>query len=265
MQISSYYNTLFTQVSSLYGSTYGSGSQVSSASSGTGSSGGTDQVDLSEDYLSFQSFLDKVKNGTVTDDDLTKMQEQMNASSQMPPPPPPMQMTGAGEGEETDTIGSFLDKVKNGTVTTDDLTNLQAVLANMGSSNTDTVSSSDSGQLTFESFLDKVKDGTVTEDDLTEMQSLLEEMDENAGNVQNRPPMPPPPMGMMGFGDNSESTDESESSSDSTDSLTLQSFLDKIKDGTVTDDDLTEMQSLLTNWLDSDSFENPAYAQSYTL
>jgi hypothetical protein len=340
MQISSNYNTLFSTISQLYGNTSGKASQVSTLNSGSSSSSSTDQVDLSDDYLSFQSFLDKVKNGTVTDDDLSEMQDAMNTSGQMMmPPPPSIQTSGTGSSEESNAIGSFLDKVKNGTVTSDDLTNMASVLSKVSSSSSadaETVSSTDNdNQATFKSFLDKVKNGTVTDDDLTQMQSLLEEMDANRpsmppmgmefgdesdstdsvsasgiGTVSstsssdstnsltlesfldkvkngtvtdddltqmqslleemdaNRPSMPPPPMGMMGFGDSSDSTGTSatsSSSSDSTDSLTLQSFLDKIKNGTVSSDDLTEMQSLLENWTGDSSESWGTNAQVYNL
>ncbi|MEI6100225.1 MAG: hypothetical protein WCP73_00175 [Eubacteriales bacterium] len=262
MQISSInsYDSFFTKVSQLYGNTSQKTNQASSSVSGSNTST-TDQMDLSEDYM---NFLDKVKNGTVSDDDLTKMADEMSSSQIQMPPPPPMQMTGTGSSESTDAIGSFLDKVKNGTVTSDDLTNMESVLANIGSSSSvdsNTVSStnSSSSEITFQSFMDKVKNGTVTDDDLTQMKSLLETMDQKGTQgTQNRPSMPPPPLGMMGFGesdDSSDSTDSvnslgtstvsSTSSSDSANSLTLQSFLDKVKNGTVSDEDLTKMQSIL--------------------
>lgn len=49
------------------------------------------------------SFLDKVKNGTVTDDDLTALQSALNesddattlAAAPPPPPPPPMQVAAS--------------------------------------------------------------------------------------------------------------------------------------------------------------------------
>jgi len=231
MQISSDYNSLLGRISQLYGSTSKTNSRVAIQNSGSSESG-SDQVELSEDYLNFQSFLDKVKNGTVTDDDLEKMKEEMSSSQMQMFPPPPMQMPGAAGNGQMPLNISGID-LGGGSL---GITNTGRVSSTSGGSSTDS--------LTLQSFLDKVKDGTVTEDDLTEMQGILEEMDQNGPQGAK---MPPPPMGMMGFyPDNStESSD-----SDSTDSLTLQSFLDMVKDGTVTDEDLTEMQSLLQMFAD---------------
>ena len=78
--------------------------------------------------LDLKSFLDKVKNGTITQDDLDAMKEKLNstqtAGAMAPPPPPPQGADGTG-----DQIRSFLDKVAAGTVTDEDLTAMQTWLS----------------------------------------------------------------------------------------------------------------------------------------
>lgn len=224
MQISS--------VSSLYSILYGTTSATSATSATStntsyqnilsdlsSTSTSEDEVTLSSDYEEFKSFLDKVKDGTVTEEDLASMQELLSTTdlqSMMPPPPPPMPTDSADAGStEVSSVGAS-------TVSG----------SSQDSTNMDSISS----------FLDKVKEGTVTEDDLTEMQDLLTAMDEQG--IQMPPPMPP----MMGISptssEDSESSDET-SILDSSDLETLMSFFEKVKEGTVTEDDLTSIQELL--------------------
>lgn len=226
MQISSvgYYNSLY---SILYGTT--STTSTTSANTSTlndlssllGTSTSEDQVTLSSDYEDFKSFMEKVKDGTVTDEDLASMQELLNTTdiqSMMPPPPPP---PDSSEGVGMDGIGSVGADAVSGS--SEESTDAQTII----------------------SFLDKVKEGTITEDDLTEMQDLLTEMEEQG--IQMRPPMPPP---MMGMSQTSSEDSEDESSiweSESADLQTLMSFFEKVKEGTVTEDDLTQIQNLLLN------------------
>lgn len=130
------------------------------------------------------SFLEKVKNGTVTADDLKSMKTTL---SQIPQGPPP-----GNNNNSTDPIGSFLDKVKNGTVTADDISAMQSLL---NSSDDQTISSADSGTVSsvsssssssttdpIGSFLDKVKNGAVTSNDLTSMETFLNQSDDNQNN-----------------------------------------------------------------------------------
>ena len=223
MQISSvgYYNSLY---SILYGTT-----SSTSTSSGTAAlsdlgtllstSASEDQVTLSSDYEEFKLFMDKVKDGTVTDEDLASMQELMNTTdiqSMMPLPPPP-------DSSEGIAING------NGLV---------------GAGMVDGSSEDNMDASSIMSFLDKVKEGTATEDDLAEMQDLLTEMEE--AGVQMRPPMPPPVMGMSQTSGGSD--DENTIwGSGGTDLQALISFFEKVKEGTVTEDDLTEIQNLLLN------------------
>jgi hypothetical protein len=116
------------------------------------------------------SFLEKVKEGTVTESDLTSIQETLK---QGPPPP----ANGFGDKMKT-----FLDKVKNGTVTSDDLASMQEILnqAPAGPQNSPESSSADKTD-PLKVFLDKVKNGTVTTEDLTAMQNVLNEMASSSG------------------------------------------------------------------------------------
>lgn len=73
---------------------------------------------------SIRSFLDKVKNGTVTASDLESMKTTL---TQIPQGPPPINNSSSASDSQ-DVIGSFLNKVKDGTVTESDLTNIQTLL-----------------------------------------------------------------------------------------------------------------------------------------
>lgn len=127
--------------SSVDGDTY-----VSNVSSGSESSSSS---------FNLKDFLDKVKNGTVTDEDLEEAQE---ALQNMPQPP---------GRDGSDPIGSFLEKVKSGTITEEDLTDMQTTLGNMPEP------PEDQGADPIKALLDKVKNGTVTSTDLAMMQVYL--------------------------------------------------------------------------------------------
>jgi hypothetical protein len=181
-----------------------------------------DQVALSSDYEEFREFLDKVKEGTITDDDLASMQELLNTTDlqSLMPPPPPMP-SGQAEGTGVEGIGS--------------------VGAGMVSASGQANDYADS----ITSFLDKVKEGTVTQDDLADLQDLLIQMDEEGMGMC--PPMPPM-MGPPPDPDEDGETDASTvSATQSTNMDILLSFFDKVKEGTVTGDDLTEIQNILLN------------------
>ncbi len=196
--------------------------------SGMGQARGSVLVGTENDSstLDLRSFLDKVKNGTVTQDDLTAMQEKLNsmrenAGAQAAPPPPPPPPQG-GEGDQ---IKTFLDKVAAGTVTDEDLTAMQTWLSGATQSSQGTDGTENPGDQ-LKTFLDKVAAGTVTDEDLTAMQSWLSQ-----AQMQAPPPPPPPPQG----------TEGASSSGDQ-----LKTFLDKVAAGTVTDEDLTAMQTWLS-------------------
>lgn len=90
--------------------------------------------------------------------------------------------SNTSEDNSDSDLRSFLDKVKNGTVTAEDLTNLQALLADDDltfSTQNDSTSNDVDSSLT--AFLNKVKNGTVTTEDLTSLQALLA----NDGKIQS--------------------------------------------------------------------------------
>ena len=161
--------------------------------------------------------------------------------------------TKSGSGVD---LGSFLEKVKNGTVTEADLEGLKTQLTEAQNQTDSTTGSSESSEETdirdsIKDLLDKVKAGTVTEEDLSEMKDLLTNAQASGGMSPmggGRPPMmgggPPP-------------SDEN--------SEAIGSFLDKVKNGTVTESDLTDLQELLTSIQeDSDSTEETSTTTSDT-
>jgi hypothetical protein len=87
--------------------------------------------------------------------------------------PPP----ASGEGDE---IKDFLDKVADGTVTEEDITNMQSLLQeaqkSFSSNNVNFDDSQNTGSDPIKSFLDKVANGTVTDEDITNMQTILQQM-----------------------------------------------------------------------------------------
>lgn len=165
-------------------------------------------------------FLDKVANGTATEDDLTAMQTYLqnlsSGSSQT-----------SGSSTE-DPIGSFLSIVASGTATAEDLASMQSILQNMQPA-------SRSGQTDdpIKAFLDKVASGTATTDDLTAMQTFLQNLQQQtATNTHHQ---------RHDNSDTSESGDQ------------IKIFLDKVASGTATADDLTAMQTFLQNLQQSDN------------
>ncbi len=88
------------------------------------------------------------------------------------PPPPPRGPGGPGsDSAESDDIKSFLDKVADGTVTDEDITEMQSILQEAQES-----FGVNNGSDPIKTFMDKVADGTVTDEDITEMQSILQQM-----------------------------------------------------------------------------------------
>ena len=170
---------------------------TSSDTAGTSS----DSTSKLETILS--SFLDKVKNGTVTEDDLTALQSALNESDDAttlaaaPPPPPPPQHVNRDElsalqsllaslsdsGEETDAAAAVAGTTASSTDSSTTSTDAAETTAS------DTTSSS----FSLASFLQKVEDGTVTADDLNELADLLQEI-EAESQAAFMPPPPPPPM-----------------------------------------------------------------------
>jgi soluble cytochrome b562 len=143
--------------------------------------------------------------------------------------------TNTYDSNSSSFLQDFLKKVKNGTVTASDLSNMQNKLGSMSqqliamsmqqsvASTTDTSGIND--------FLNKVQSGTVTNTDLKDMQTKLLQM-QQASN-----------------------TNETTSLGDISD---LKSFMEKVKDGTVTDSDLKDMQDKL-NQMQQTSSNKPKY------
>ena len=192
----------------------------------------------SVDSTDVKSFLDKVKAGTVSDSDLssmqtalTKLQEQYGTSSSSLVKP-------------DDELSNFLDKVQSGTVTTDDLSSMKTTLS-QASNNMEKhfgppppggkppQGKNDGGALgQIDDFLSKVQEGSVTDSDLTTIQALLKSM-ASASDEEDE--------------DEDESSSTSVASAASSSALSnIQSFLDKIKDGTASDSDLNSLQKTLT-------------------
>ncbi|HWQ62462.1 MAG TPA: hypothetical protein VN521_09140, partial [Negativicutes bacterium] len=121
--------------------------------SAAGQSRGSLPVGMESDSsaLDLKSFLDKVKNGTVTQDDLDAMKEKLNSSqvsaNQAPPPPP----QGAG-----DQIKTFLDKVASGTVTDADLEEMQTWLSQATRSAYGSTDASADGTASFDQYMASV-------------------------------------------------------------------------------------------------------------
>lgn len=107
------------------------------------------------------------------------------------------------------------------------LTALSGGTQNISSTTTDSEVSSE-----INDFLDKVAAGTVTDENLTAMQSTLSSL------------MPPPPPKPAEASSETSSTSTSSIASSSAADIqsTIESFLDKVAAGTVTDEDLSAMQ-----------------------
>ena len=87
--------------------------------------------------------------------------------------PPP----ASGKGDD---IKDFLDKVADGTVTEEDISNMQSVLQeaqeSFGSNNVNFNGTQNAETDPIKSFLDKVDNGTVTDEDISNMQIVLQQM-----------------------------------------------------------------------------------------
>lgn len=95
----------------------------SSGSTGT-ASGNADASEISDEGYQLKSFMDKVKDGTVTGTDLQEMQETLSGSSEF------SKMSASSDNSD---LSSFLKKVKNGTVSDSDLTAMKDKIAEMES------------------------------------------------------------------------------------------------------------------------------------
>jgi regulator of sigma D len=186
-----------------------------------------------------KDFLDKVASGTATQDDLDTMQSVLQKMQQQSGT---RQVNSNSKGDGTDPIKSFLDKVAAGTATTEDLTSMQSVLQQVQQSfapNGEQGNRTGSGSDPIREFLDKVANGTITDDDLKTMQNVLKQMQQQSGSNGAH-------MHHRHQSSESESTNPNGTSLDTTYSGSgIKEFLDKVANGTATDDDLKDMQSLL--------------------
>lgn len=174
---------------------------VSGSTSSDTAESSSDNTSKLEAVLS--SFLDKVKNGTVTDDDLTALQSALNESDDAttlaaaPPPPPPPQHVNS---DELSALQSLLASLSDSSEETDAAAAVAGTTASSTDSSTTstdaaetTASDTTSSSFSLASFLQKVEDGTVTTDDLNELADLLQEI-EAESQAAFMPPPPPPPM-----------------------------------------------------------------------
>ena len=174
---------------------------VSGSTSSDTAESSSDNTSKLEAVLS--SFLDKVKNGTVTDDDLTALQSALNESDDAttlaaaPPPPPPPQHVNR---DELSALQSLLASLSDSSEETDAAAAVAGTTASSTDSSTTstdaaetTASDTTSSSFSLASFLQKVEDGTVTADDLNELADLLQEI-EAESQAAFMPPPPPPPM-----------------------------------------------------------------------
>ena len=174
---------------------------VSGSTSSDTAESSSDNTSKLEAVLS--SFLDKVKNGTVTDDDLTALQSALNESDDAttlaaasPPPPPPQHVNS----DELSALQSLLASLSDSSEETDAAAAVAGTTASSTDSSTTstdaaetTASDTTSSSFSLASFLQKVEDGTVTADDLNELADLLQEI-EAESQAAFMPPPPPPPM-----------------------------------------------------------------------
>ena len=157
---------------------------------------------------SSDTFLDKVKNGTVTDDDLTALQSALNDSSDTtaqaatPPPPPPQHVNRDELGALQSLLASLSDSSEESDTTaavagtsasSTDSSTSSATTSTDTASTTSSTATSDTTNSTFSlaSFLQKVEDGTATADDLSALADLLKEI-EAESQAAHMPPPPPP-------------------------------------------------------------------------
>ena len=175
---------------------------VSGSTSSDTAESSSDNTSKLEAVLS--SFLDKVKNGTVTDDDLTALQSALNESDDAttlaaaPPPPPPPQHVNR---DELSALQSLLASLSDSSEETDAAAAVAGTTASSTDSSTTstdaaetTASDTTSSSFSLASFLQKVEDGTVTTDDLNELADLLQEIEAESQAAFMPPPPPPPPM-----------------------------------------------------------------------
>ena len=174
---------------------------VSGSTSSDTAESSSDNTSKLEAVLS--SFLDKVKNGTVTEDDLTALQSALNESDDAttlaaaPPPPPPPQHVNS---DELSALQSLLASLSDSSEETDAAAAVAGTTASSTDSSTTstdaaetTASDTTSSSFSLASFLQKVEDGTVSTDDLNELADLLKEI-EAESQAAFMPPPPPPPM-----------------------------------------------------------------------
>lgn len=187
-------------------------------------------------HTDIQSFLEKVKNGTVTDDDIKQLQAELKQASQASGASQTASATASTSSSSDlgSDIKSFLDKVKDGSVTTSDIQSMQAELQQAGPPpGPSPASNSDSGSASLKTdiknFLDKVKDGSVTQSDIQSMQTELQQAQQTGGSDTTK----------------HHHHHEGGSGSSSSFGTDLTSFLDKVANGTLTDSDLTAFQSEL--------------------
>ena len=175
---------------------------VSGSTSSDTAESSSDNTSKLEAVLS--SFLDKVKNGTVTEDDLTALQSALNESDDAttlaaaPPPPPPPQHVNR---DELSALQSLLASLSDSSEETDAAAAVAGTTASSTDSSTTstdaaetTASDTTSSSFSLASFLQKVEDGTVTTDDLNELADLLQEIEAESQAAFMPPPPPPPPM-----------------------------------------------------------------------
>jgi hypothetical protein len=124
-------------------------------------------------------------------------------------------------------IKGFLDKVKDGTVTDEDVKAMQAKLVEFEkqaqtqlAANANGASRNSEGP-DIKAFLDKVKAGTVTAADLNTMKEALSKADSDLANRPNKPPGGPPPGGPPPGGPPPAQSSSSSSSSTDSDYDTL--------------------------------------------
>ena len=216
--------------------------QTSSSSSVQGTSG-LDSFELSAPPISFpgydssgnstdgsnlkadiKAFLAKVKNGTVTQDDIQKLEAELKQAAQASgtQTASSTSSTSSSSSDLRSDVKNFLDKVKDGSVTQSDLQSMQTELKQAAPPSD---AAQGAGNSDFKSFMDKVANGTVTSTDLQKMQTQLQQM-QKAGGAHGHH--------HHGGGDSSSSFGSD-----------LSSFMDKVANGTVTDTDLQSMQSEL--------------------
>ncbi|MTV48207.1 hypothetical protein GJ688_04310 [Heliobacillus mobilis] len=181
-----------------------------------------------------KNFLDKMRDGTATDDDLTNIMSTLQAKSTEDTASTTQSTSG------TDDIGSFIDKLKNGSATAEDMQDIMSKMKERASLGfhqsmmnggmtslpfnlTGSASQAENGaDSTLKSLLDKMRDGTATAEDLTNAMSTFT----NA---------------------TSDSTSSSTSTTSASSTEPIKSFFDKLKDGTATESDMKSAMDAMKN------------------